>query len=91
MPVLVGEEAHDWLDFLGPRSQEELLPPELHSAQARQSDLILQFREQGLHLLLSSPGVASGMSAFGSVSEHNSECYSSGRSSNQTEKGEARD
>jgi len=47
------EEPHQSFDVLGHRCQEELLPHELQSAQtqAPQSDLILQFREQGFHLL----------------------------------------
>src|SRR6266852_2863357 len=47
------EEAHESLDVLGRRCQEELLPHELQSpqAQATQSDLVLQFREQGFHFL----------------------------------------
>ena len=46
------EEAHQSLDVLRHRCQEELLPYELQSAQAQatQSDLILEFREQGFHL-----------------------------------------
>jgi hypothetical protein len=49
----LAEEAHESLDVLGHRCQEELLPHELQSpqAQAVQPDLILQFREQGFHLL----------------------------------------
>src|SRR5437879_5376244 len=47
------EEPHQSFDVLGHRCQEELLPHEPQSAQtqAPQSDLILQFREQGFHLL----------------------------------------
>jgi hypothetical protein len=47
------EEPHQSFDVLGHRCQEELLPHELQSAQTQmpQSDLILQFREQGFHLL----------------------------------------
>ena len=47
------EEAHQSLDVLGHRGQEELLPHELQSPQpqATQSDRMLQFREQGFHLL----------------------------------------
>src|SRR5438874_7047409 len=47
------EEPHQSFDVLGHRCQEELLAHELQSAQAQapQSDLILQFREQGFHLL----------------------------------------
>src|SRR5271166_2580940 len=47
------EEAHQSLDVLGYRCQEELLAhePESPQTQAPQSDLILQFREQGFHLL----------------------------------------
>ena len=50
---VVTEEAHQSLDVLSYRCQEELLAHEPESAQtqAPQSDLILQFREQGLHLL----------------------------------------
>jgi len=47
------EEAHQSLDVLSYRCQEELLAhePESPQAQAPQSDLMLQFREQGFHLL----------------------------------------
>ena len=47
------EEAHQSLDVLSHRCQEELLAhePESPQTQAPQSDLILQFREQGFHLL----------------------------------------
>src|SRR4051795_3137078 len=47
------EEPHQSFDVLSYRCQEELLSHELQSAQtqAPQSDLILQFREQGFHLL----------------------------------------
>jgi hypothetical protein len=47
------EEAHQSLDVLSYRCQEELLAHESKSpqAQAPQSYLILQFREQGFHLL----------------------------------------
>ena len=47
------EEPHQSFDVLGDGCQEELLAHELQSAQtqAPQSDLILQFREQGFHLL----------------------------------------
>jgi hypothetical protein len=47
------EEAHQSLDVLSYRCQEELLAHELESpqSQAPQSDLILQFGEQGFHLL----------------------------------------
>src|SRR6478672_3279622 len=46
------EEAHQSLDVLCHRCQEELLAHELQSAQAQaaQSNLILEFREQGFHL-----------------------------------------
>jgi len=46
------EEPHESLDVLGHRCQEELLPhePQSPQAQAMQSDLVLQFREQGFHL-----------------------------------------
>src|ERR1700737_3946372 len=49
----LAEEPHYPLDFLGHGCQEELLPHEPQSAQAQatQSDLILEFREQGFHLL----------------------------------------
>src|ERR1039457_4872754 len=49
----LAEDPHSPLDVLGHGRQEELLPHELQSAQAQatQSDLILQFREQGFHLL----------------------------------------
>jgi hypothetical protein len=45
----LAEEAYQSLNILGGRCQEELLPHELQSAQARaaQPDLILEFREQG--------------------------------------------
>src|ERR1700737_806200 len=48
----LAEEPHYPLDVLGHGCQEELLPHELQSAQAQatQSDLILEFREQGFHL-----------------------------------------
>jgi hypothetical protein len=47
------EEPHRSLDVLGRRCQEELLPhePQSRQAQATQSDLAPQFREQGFHLL----------------------------------------
>ncbi len=47
------EESHQSLDVLSYRCQEELLAhePESPQTQAPQSDLILQFREQGFHLL----------------------------------------
>jgi hypothetical protein len=47
------EEAHQSLDVLSYRCQEELLAYESESpqTQAPQSDLILQFREQGFPLL----------------------------------------
>src|ERR1700732_3657852 len=47
------EEAHQSLDVLSSCSQEELLAhePESPQTQAPQSDLILQFREQGFHFL----------------------------------------
>jgi hypothetical protein len=47
------EEPHESFDVLSRRCQEELLAHELQSAQAQgmQSDLVLQFREQGFHLL----------------------------------------
>src|SRR5437660_1604420 len=47
------EEAHQSLDVLSYRCQEELLAhePESPQSQAPQSDLILQFGEQGFHLL----------------------------------------
>ena len=47
------EEAHQSLDVLRRCCQEELLAYELESpqTQAPQSDLILQFCEQGFHLL----------------------------------------
>src|SRR5580765_1287344 len=53
------EEPHESLDVLGGRRQEELLAHELQSAQAQaaQPDLILEFREQGLHLLSLSLGM----------------------------------
>src|SRR5947209_9589024 len=46
------EEAHQSLDVLSYRCQEELLAhePESPQTQAPQSDLILQFGEQGFHL-----------------------------------------
>ena len=46
------EEARQSLDVLSGRCQEELLAHELQSAQAQaaQSNLILEFREQGFHL-----------------------------------------
>ena len=49
----LAEEAHEPLDVLSYRCQEELLAHELESpqTQAPQSDLILQFREQSFHLL----------------------------------------
>src|ERR1035437_1714150 len=49
----LAEEPHQSLDVLRGRRQEELLTHELQSpqAQAAQSDLMLQFREQGFHLL----------------------------------------
>jgi hypothetical protein len=49
----LAEEAHQSLDVLGHRGQEELLPHQLQSAQpqATQSDLILEFREQGFQFL----------------------------------------
>jgi len=46
----LAEEADQSFDVLG-RCQEELLANELHSTQATQSDLILQFCEQRFHLL----------------------------------------
>jgi hypothetical protein len=48
----LAKEPHESFDVLGRRGQEELLPHELQSsqAQAAQSDLILEFREQGFHL-----------------------------------------
>src|SRR5579859_484124 len=48
----LAEEPHQSLDVLGGCRQEELLPLELQSAQtqATQSDLILEFCEQGFHL-----------------------------------------
>jgi hypothetical protein len=47
----VAEKAHESLDVLSRRCQEELLPHKLQSAQAQatQSDLILEFREQGFY------------------------------------------
>jgi len=47
------QEADQSLEVLRRRRQKELLTHELQSAQAQaaQSDLILEFREQGLHLL----------------------------------------
>jgi hypothetical protein len=47
------EEANQSLDVLSYRSQKELLAHKLQSSQtqATQSDLILQLREQGFHLL----------------------------------------
>jgi hypothetical protein len=47
------EEPHESFDVLGHGCQEELLAHELQSAQAQatQSDLILQFREQSFYLL----------------------------------------
>jgi hypothetical protein len=47
------EEAHQSLGVLSYRCQEELLAhePESPQSQAPQSDLILQFGEQGFHLL----------------------------------------
>ena len=47
------EEAHQSLDVLSYCCQEELLAyePESPQTQAPQADLILQFREQGFHLL----------------------------------------
>jgi hypothetical protein len=47
------EEAHESLDVLCRRCQEELLPNELQSpqAQATQPDLVLEFSKQGFHLL----------------------------------------
>src|SRR5580692_8551171 len=49
----VTQEADQSLDVLSYRCQEELLAhePESPQTQAPQSDLILQFREQGFHLL----------------------------------------
>jgi hypothetical protein len=49
----LAQEADQSLDVLGSRRQEELLPNKLSSpqAQATKSDLILEFREQGFHLL----------------------------------------
>ena len=49
----LAEEPHEPLDVLGHGCQEELLPHEPQSAQAQatQSDLILEFREQGFHFL----------------------------------------
>src|SRR4029077_4773539 len=48
----LAEEADQSLEVLGSRCQEELLPHELQAAQAQatQSDVILEFREQGFHL-----------------------------------------
>jgi hypothetical protein len=47
------EESDQAFDVLGGRGQEELLTNKLHStqAQATQSDLILELREQCFHLL----------------------------------------
>jgi hypothetical protein len=47
------EEPHQTLDVLGRGCQEELLSnkPQSPQAEAAQSDQILQFREQGFHLL----------------------------------------
>ena len=47
------EEAHQSLEVLSYRCQEELLAhePESPQTQPAQSDLIFQFREQGFHLL----------------------------------------
>ncbi|HET6178227.1 MAG TPA: hypothetical protein VFE61_14930, partial [Candidatus Sulfotelmatobacter sp.] len=47
------EEAHQSLEVLSYRCQEELLAhePDSPQTQAPQSDLIFQFREQGFHLL----------------------------------------
>ena len=47
------EEANESLEVLGDSCQEELLAhgPESPQTQAPQSDLIFEFREQGLHLL----------------------------------------
>src|SRR6266513_109402 len=49
----LAEEPHQSLDVLSYRCQEELLAhePESPQSQAPQSDLILQFGEQGFHLL----------------------------------------
>src|SRR5215472_9406768 len=49
----LAEEAHQSLDVLCSRCQEELLAHELQSpqAQAKQPDLILEFRKPGFHLL----------------------------------------
>jgi len=49
----LAEEAHESLDVLRYRCQEELLPHELQSPQpqAAQTDLMLEFREQRFHLL----------------------------------------
>jgi hypothetical protein len=49
----LAEEPHPSLDVLGRRRQKELLPHKLQSpqTQATQSDLILEFREQGFDLL----------------------------------------
>ena len=51
-PWPLAEEADESLDVLGSRSQEELLANKLHPAQpqAAESDLILEFREERLHL-----------------------------------------
>jgi len=49
----LAEEAHQSLDALSYRCQEELLSHEPESAQTQtpQSDMILHFREQGFYLL----------------------------------------
>jgi hypothetical protein len=49
----LAEEAHESLDVLGCRGQEELLPHELQSpqTQAAQADLILEFREPRFYFL----------------------------------------
>src|SRR5689334_21385853 len=49
----LAEEAHQSLEVLSCRCQEELLAhkPESPQTQAPQSDLIFQFREQGFHFL----------------------------------------
>jgi len=49
----LAEEPYESLDVLSRRCQEELLAYELQSAQTQsaQSDLILEFREQGFYFL----------------------------------------
>src|ERR1700683_3879472 len=49
----LAEEPYESLDVLSRRCQEELLPHELQPAQAQatQSDLVFQFREQGFYFL----------------------------------------